>query len=50
MQIQIHEANAKVVKEHEWAQKDIEEAPSAVQERPLIIMDSEKYETLTDEM
>ncbi|KVI01180.1 Dil domain-containing protein [Cynara cardunculus var. scolymus] len=50
MQIQIDEANAKVIKEREAAQKAIEEAPPVVKETPVIIQDTEKVDTLTAEV
>ncbi|KAI3495714.1 hypothetical protein L1887_38060 [Cichorium endivia] len=50
MQIQIDEANAKVIKEREAAKKAIEEAPPVVKETPVIIQDTEKVDSLTAEV
>ncbi|KAL7593906.1 myosin-17 [Lactuca sativa] len=50
MQIQIDEANAKVIKEREAARKAIEEAPPVVKETPVIIQDTEKVDSLTAEV
>ncbi|XP_076945261.1 myosin-17-like [Bidens hawaiensis] len=50
MQIQIDEANAKVIKEREAARKAIEEAPPVVKETPVIIQDTKKIDTLTAEV
>jgi len=50
MQIQIDEANAKVIKEREAARKAIEEAPPVVKETPVIVQDTEKVDTLTAEV
>ncbi|GJT52189.1 myosin-17-like protein [Tanacetum coccineum] len=50
MQIQIDEANAKVIKEREAARKAIEEAPPVVKETPIIVQDTEKVDTLTAEV
>ncbi|KAI7735589.1 hypothetical protein M8C21_030752 [Ambrosia artemisiifolia] len=50
MQIQIDEANAKVIKEREAARKAIEEAPPVVKETPIMIQDTKKIDTLTAEV
>lgn len=50
MQIQIDEANAKVIKERELAKKAIEEAPPVVKETPVIVQDTEKVDSLTAEV
>ncbi|KAJ0705635.1 putative myosin ATPase [Helianthus annuus] len=50
MQVQIDEANAKVIKEREAARKAIEEAPPVVKETPVIIQDTEKIDALTAEV
>nr|AAB71529.1 unconventional myosin [Helianthus annuus] len=50
MQIQIDEANAKVIKEREAARKAIEEAPPVVKETPIIVQDTKKIDTLTAEV
>lgn len=50
MQIQVEEANARVIKEREEAQKAIEEAPPIIKETPVIVQDTEKVESLTAEV
>ncbi|CAL0325517.1 unnamed protein product [Lupinus luteus] len=50
MQKQVEEANARVIKEREVAQKAIEEAPPVIKETPVIIQDTEKINSLTDEV
>ncbi|KAK7268401.1 hypothetical protein RIF29_12197 [Crotalaria pallida] len=40
MQTQVEEANARVIKEREAAQKAIEEAPPVIKETPVIIQDT----------
>ncbi|XP_024967331.1 myosin-17-like [Cynara cardunculus var. scolymus] len=50
MQIQIDEANAKVIEEREAAQKAIEDAPPVVKQTPVIVQDTEKVDTLTAEI
>nr|DAD44342.1 TPA_asm: hypothetical protein HUJ06_002572 [Nelumbo nucifera] len=50
MQIQVEEANAKVIKEREAARKAIEEAPPVIKETPVIIQDTEKVDALTAEV
>lgn len=50
MQIQVDEANARVIKEREEAQKAIEEAPPIIKETPVIVQDTEKVESLTAEV
>ncbi|OIW18737.1 hypothetical protein TanjilG_13489 [Lupinus angustifolius] len=50
MQKQVEEANARVIKEREEAQKAIEEAPPVIKETPVIIQDTEKINSLTVEV
>ncbi|KAJ6993639.1 myosin-17-like isoform X1 [Populus alba x Populus x berolinensis] len=50
MQIQVEEANARVIKEREEARKAIEEAPPIIKETPVIVQDTEKVESLTAEV
>ncbi|KAJ9183778.1 hypothetical protein P3X46_007589 [Hevea brasiliensis] len=50
MQIQVEEANARVIKEREAARKAIEEAPPVVKETPLLVQDTEKVKQLTAEV
>ncbi|KAE9609909.1 putative myosin ATPase [Lupinus albus] len=50
VQKQVEEANARVIKEREAAQKAIEEAPPVIKETPVIIQDTEKINSLTDEV
>ncbi|KAK7328961.1 hypothetical protein VNO77_23101 [Canavalia gladiata] len=49
-QIQGEEATAKVIKEHEAAQKAIEETPPVIKDTPVIIQDSEKINSLMAEL
>lgn len=50
VQIQVEEANARVIKEREAAQKAIEEAPPVIKETPVIIQDTEKINSLMAEI
>ncbi|CAI0387787.1 unnamed protein product [Linum tenue] len=50
MQIQVEEANARVLKEREAARKAIEEAPPVIKETPIMVQDTEKIESLTAEV
>ncbi|KAK6147671.1 hypothetical protein DH2020_018583 [Rehmannia glutinosa] len=50
MQIQVEEANARVVKEREAARKAIEEAPPVIKETPVMVQDTEKIDALTAEV
>ncbi|XP_054822706.1 myosin-17 [Prosopis cineraria] len=50
MQMQVEEANAKVLKEREAARKAIEEAPPVIKETPVIIQDTEKLNSLMAEV
>ncbi|KAL3532663.1 hypothetical protein ACH5RR_006184 [Cinchona calisaya] len=50
MQLQVDEANARVIKEREAARKAIEEAPPVIKETPVIVQDTEKVEALTAEV
>ncbi|XP_041007511.1 myosin-17-like isoform X3 [Juglans microcarpa x Juglans regia] len=50
MQIQVEEANARIIHEREAARKAIEEAPPVIKETPVIIQDMEKIDHLTAEM
>ncbi|GFS43834.1 myosin family protein with Dil [Actinidia rufa] len=50
MQMQIEEANARVIKEREAARKAIEEAPPVIKETPVIVQDTAKIDSLTYEV
>lgn len=50
MQLQVEEANARVVKEREAARKAIEDAPPVIKETPVIVQDTEKIDSLTAEV
>ncbi|XP_065849249.1 myosin-17-like [Euphorbia lathyris] len=50
MQIQVEEANVRVIKEREAARKAIEEAPPVIQETPVLVQDTEKIEQLMAEV
>lgn len=50
MQVQVEEANAKVIKEREAAQKAIREAPPVIKETPVIVEDTEKINSLLAEV
>ncbi|CAN1799395.1 XI-K [Linum perenne] len=50
MQIQVEEANARVIKEKEAARKAIEEAPPVIKETPVMVQDTEKIQSLTAEV
>ncbi|KAH9763213.1 Myosin-17 [Citrus sinensis] len=50
MQLQVEEANFRILKEQEAARKAIEEAPPIVKETPVIVHDTEKIESLTAEV
>ncbi|KAL6984622.1 hypothetical protein U1Q18_017998, partial [Sarracenia purpurea var. burkii] len=50
MQIQVEEANAKVIKEREAARKAIEEAPPVIKETPVIVQDTAKIDLLSAEV
>lgn len=50
MQIQIDEANSRVIKEREAARKAIEEAPPVIKETPVVVQDTEKVDALTAEV
>lgn len=50
MQIQIEEANARVIKEQEAARKAIEDAPPVVKETPVLVQDTAKIDSLTAEV
>lgn len=50
MQLQVQEASAMVLKEREAARKAIEEAPPVIKEIPVIVQDTEKINSLTNEM
>ena len=49
-QIQVEEANARVIQEREAARKAIEEAPPVIKETPVIIQDTEKIDSLAAEV
>ncbi|XP_042004370.1 myosin-17-like [Salvia splendens] len=50
MQIQVEEANARVIKEQEAARKAIEDAPPVIKETPVVVEDTAKIDTLTAEV
>lgn len=50
MQIQVEEANARVIQEREAAQKAIEEAPPVIKETPVVVQDTGKIDSLTAEV
>ncbi|GAB4838000.1 hypothetical protein Ancab_027527 [Ancistrocladus abbreviatus] len=50
MQIQVEEANSRVVKERDAARKAIEEAPPVVKEVPVMVQDTERVDVLTAEV
>ncbi|KAK6941316.1 Myosin, N-terminal, SH3-like [Dillenia turbinata] len=50
MQLQVEEANARVIKEREAAEKAIKEAPPVVKETPVLVQDTEKINQLTAEV
>ncbi|KAL4335840.1 hypothetical protein GQ457_07G039760 [Hibiscus cannabinus] len=50
MQIQVEEANARVIREQEAARKAIEEAPPVIKETPVIVQDTEKVNSLAAEV
>ncbi|GER37137.1 myosin XI [Striga asiatica] len=50
MQIQLEEANARVIKEREAARKAIEEAPPVIKETPVMVQDTAKIDALTAEV
>ncbi|KAL8040273.1 hypothetical protein ABFX02_10G087500 [Erythranthe guttata] len=50
MQIQVEEANARVVKEQELARKAIEEAPPIIKETPVLVQDTAKIDALSAEV
>lgn len=50
MQLQVEEANDKIIKEREAAQKAIEDAPPVIKETPVIIQDTEKINSLMAEV
>uniref|UniRef100_A0A2P2MP27 Myosin-17-like n=1 Tax=Rhizophora mucronata TaxID=61149 RepID=A0A2P2MP27_RHIMU len=50
MQVQVVEANARVIKEQEEARRAIEEAPPVIKETPVIVQDTEKINSLTAEV
>ena len=50
MQLQVEEANARVIKEREAIQKAIEEAPPVVKETPVFVEDTEKINSLMAEV
>ncbi|KAG8367188.1 hypothetical protein BUALT_Bualt16G0046600 [Buddleja alternifolia] len=50
MQIQVEDANTRVIKEREAARKAIEEAPPVVKETPVVVQDTEKIDALTAEV
>ncbi|XP_042488470.1 myosin-17-like [Macadamia integrifolia] len=50
VQLQVQEANARVIREREAAQKAIEEAPPVIKETPVIVQDTAKIDALTAEV
>ena len=50
MQMQVEEANARVIKEQEAARKAIEEAPPVIKETPVIVQDTAKIDSLKSEV
>ncbi|XP_043812992.1 myosin-17-like [Manihot esculenta] len=50
MQMQVEEANARVIKEREAARKAIEEAPPVIKETPVLVQDTLKVEQLMAEV
>ncbi|PIA27770.1 hypothetical protein AQUCO_07600141v1 [Aquilegia coerulea] len=50
MQIQLEEANLRVITEKEAARKAIEEAPPIIKETPVLVQDTEKVDSLTAEV
>ncbi|PIN19846.1 Myosin ATPase [Handroanthus impetiginosus] len=50
MQLQVEEANARVIKEREAARKAIEEAPPVIKETPVVVQDTAKIDALTAEV
>ncbi|KAL2229130.1 UNVERIFIED_CONTAM: Myosin-17 [Sesamum indicum] len=50
LQIQLEDANARVIKEREAARKAIEEAPPVIKETPVMVQDTAKIEALTAEV
>ncbi|KAK4432850.1 Myosin-17 [Sesamum alatum] len=50
LQIQVEDANARVIKEREAARKAIEEAPPVIKETPVMVQDTAKIEALTAEV
>ncbi|XP_042508452.1 myosin-17-like isoform X2 [Macadamia integrifolia] len=50
MQLQVEEANARVVREREAARKAIEGAPPVIKETPVIVQDTAKVDALTAEV
>lgn len=49
-QIQVEEANARVIQEREAARKAIEEAPPVIKETPVVVQDTGKIDSLTAEV
>ncbi|KAG4197582.1 hypothetical protein ERO13_A05G032500v2 [Gossypium hirsutum] len=50
VEIQVEEANARVITEQEAARKAIEEAPPVIKETPVIVEDTEKVNSLAAEV
>ncbi|KAL7091844.1 hypothetical protein ACP275_12G128400 [Erythranthe tilingii] len=50
MQIQVEDANARVIQEREASRKAIEEAPPVIKETPVVIQDTAKIDALTAEV
>ncbi|KAL8502981.1 hypothetical protein ACS0TY_021924 [Phlomoides rotata] len=50
VQIQVEDANARVLKEREAARKAIEEAPPVIKETPIMVQDTAKIDELSSEI
>ncbi|XP_043718546.1 myosin-17-like [Telopea speciosissima] len=50
VQLQVEEANARVIREREAAQKAIKEAPPVIKETPVLVQDTAKIDALTAEV
>ncbi|GAB2291863.1 hypothetical protein Dimus_026114 [Dionaea muscipula] len=50
MEMQVEEANSRVIKEREAAKKSLEEAPPVVKEVPVMVQDTEQIESLEAEL
>ena len=50
MQSKVDETTAMLVKEREAAKKAIEDAPPVIEENTVLVQDTEKIDSLTDEV